>query len=112
MSPDTTNPNQPRQIRIHKTVWDRYEALCDRVWNQKRGERVNDHIRTDFETHGTPQEVAAIAEALGTMTPAGRPRTEPADTIRFDQLRQLAALHKAGVLTDTEHQAAQARVLR
>ncbi|TMZ68008.1 hypothetical protein EMG21_28540 [Klebsiella pneumoniae] len=58
----TTNPNQPRQIRVHRDIWAAYENLCARL-GTTRGDRINQHIRADIALHGTPQEQAAAADA-------------------------------------------------
>jgi type II secretory pathway pseudopilin PulG len=58
---------------------------------------------------GAEQALAAQAPATGATTPLSAPSTSSAD--RIAQLKELAGLKEAGILTEEEFQAEKARIL-
>lgn len=53
---------KPRQFRVADALWETYDAVCKRQ-GRTRAEDLNTHIRREIKRHGTPEEIARIAEA-------------------------------------------------
>jgi len=53
---------KPRQFRVPDGAWDVYDAVCKRL-GKTRAADLNAHIRRTIKRHGTPEEIARLAEA-------------------------------------------------
>ncbi|MFD0853884.1 hypothetical protein ACFQ07_16720 [Actinomadura adrarensis] len=53
---------KPRQFRVPDGAWAAYDAVCKRL-GRTRAEDLNAHIRRTVKRHGTPEEIAMLAEA-------------------------------------------------
>lgn len=52
---------KPRQFRVADGLWETYDAVCKRL-SKTRAEDLNAHMRRMVKRHGTPEEVARLAE--------------------------------------------------
>jgi hypothetical protein len=52
---------KPRQFRVADGLWETYDAICKRL-DTTRAEDLNAHIRRQIQEHGTPAEIARLAD--------------------------------------------------